>query len=559
MTSLVLDGARVRAEDPPWIVRGKNGMVATESEQASQAGLEMLKAGGNAIDAAVASSFALAVTRPWHTGLGGGAFLLARFADGNVVVQDSRETAPAAATPDMFAAGNKESDPPPSVIGHRAVAVPGMVAGRCEVLADHGTMPLPKVLGPAIRLAEEGWPVDEPYVAATRSILSEFERHPQLKQTCKYVWQTHLREGDPRKPGEVLKQPELGKLLRGIAEHGPDFFYRGPVADAIAAEMKAHGGLITKEDLASYRPKSRPPLIATYRGYKLLLMPPPSSGGVAIAETLNILEVIDHANIAQQQALLALHYQVEAMKHAFADRATWLGDPDYAAIPTDRLIGKDLAVQLAGFVRGRTGEIVRYGASQLPDDAGTSHLCVADRSGNVVVTTETINTEFGSLAAVGEWGLILNNEMDDFTTRPGVPNAFGLVQGRPNTIAPGKRPLSSMSPTIVLRDDQPYLLLGAAGGPRIISAVLRVFLSVVDAELPLELAVARARVHHQWRPNEIFFDQSPPPDEIVEALRNHGHKISDRKKSSVVQVIQRDDEGWIGAADPRGGGKPAGY
>lgn len=553
---LAVPPSSAEESDPGWIARGKKVMVATESAQASKAGLEMLKAGGNAVDAAVAASFVLAVTHPWHTGLGGGGFMIARMANGRVVVQDFRETAPAAATSVMFVKETKGL--PSSEVGWQAVAVPGLVAGRCQALAQHGKLPLDKILAPAIRLAEEGFPVNDAYVEAVAEVAAEFEKYPHLKTDAAYLWRTHAREGNPRKAGDTLQQPELARLLRGLAEKGPDFFYKGPVAESLAAAMKKNGGLITKADLETYQVKIRQPLIATYRDYTLLLMPPPSSGGVAIAQTLNILEVLNFAAFFQQDPIHALHYEVEAMKHAFADRSAWLGDPDFVPDPSGRLIDKRIGRQLAAFVSGTSGEVRRYGATQLPDDGGTSHISVVDAEGNVVVTTETINTTFGSLMAVDEWGLILNNEMDDFTTKPGQPNAFGLVQGQPNVIAPKKRPLSSMSPTIVLKGDQPALMLGAAGGPRIITSVIHVLLGVLDGNMSLEKAVARPRVHHQWRPNEVYFDELPPPEELANPLREKGHTVSDKKKRAVVAAIMRTDDGWIGASDPRGGGQPAG-
>jgi len=550
----------VRAGDPPWIARGSREMVAADSEFASRAGLEILQVGGNAIDAAAAVSFALAVTRPYSTGLGGGGFMIARFADGRVVVQDFRETAPAASTPDMYAKAAREhpGGPSPSEFGFLAVGVPGLVAGRCQALAQFGTMPLSRTLRRAIRLAREGLAVDEDYVKDSRDVLATYEKHPSLKTSCGYVYRTHLGSGTPRKIGDKLVQPELGKLLERLAAEGPDLFYKGSVAQAIVREMKDHGGIITEDDLATYRPKMREPLLATYRDNKLILMPSPSSGGVALAETLNILETLDLPAIVKHDPGLSVHYQVEAMKHAFADRAEWLGDQDFVEVPMERLLSKSFAAALARQIEpDGVSEIQRYGSSGMPKDSGTSHFCIADRFGNVVVSTETINTEFGSLAAVDEWGLILNNQMDDFAAEPGKPNAFGLIQSDRNAVAPGKRPLSSMAPTVVLKGDKPFLLVGASGGPRIISSVLNVILGVTDFELSLEDAIMRVRPHHQWQPDEVSFDREPPT-ELAAALSKRGHKLSEKRKTGVVQAILHDGEGWIGASDPRKGGKPAG-
>lgn len=551
----------LRAEDPAWIAAGANGMVAADSPYASQAGLDILQAGGNAVDAAVAVSFALAVTRPESTGLGGGGFMIARFADGRIVVQDFRESAPAGADQGMYV--RKESEPsdqpPASQIGYAAVAVPGLVAGRCQALSQYGTIPLSQAIAPAIRLAEGGFPVDEHYVDATRKVLAHYVQYPDLKASCGYVYTTHLREGKLRAVGEMLVQPALAKLLRRIAQSGPECFYHGPVASALAEQMRKDGGYITEKDLASYRVMERDPIRSTYREFEIIGMPPPSSGGVTLAETLNILEAVDYAKLAKTDVDLALHYQIEAMKHAFADRARWLADADFADVPVARLSAKRYAQRLADrLMPGRVADPDAYGSSVFIEDAGTSHFCVADRWGNVVVSTETVNTEFGSLTAVAEWGLILNNEMDDFVTEPGKPNAYGLVQSDRNAIEPGKRPLSSMAPMIVLRDGEPYLLLGASGGPRIISSVLNVLLAVTDYGLPLNQAMLEQRPHHQWRPDEVFFDASPSEAARM-ALQQRGHRVADRRKTGVVQAILRTNDGWIGACDPRKGGRPAGY
>ncbi len=561
MVLALMFSSAARADDPPWIARGANGVVAADSRFASQAGLEILQAGGNAIDAAVATSFALAVARPDSTGLGGGGFLIARFADGRIVVQDFRETAPAAATADMFtkAAQTDTKGPAPSEIGHLAPAVPGLVAGRCQALARWGTMPLTKVIAPAIRLAKEGYPVDTHYVRVTRGVLDLHAKHPALKEKCGYVYETHLPGGKLRPEGDTLKQPALARLLEGIAEHGADFFYKGEVAKAIAKEMQRHGGLITEVDLVKYQVKEREPLRFTYREFELIGMPPPSSGGVALAETLNILEVVNFASIARSDPSLAAHYQIEAMKHAFADRARWLGDPDFGEIPvaflTSKLRGKKLAARLSP---DRVTEVETYGSIAAVEDAGTSHFCVADRWGNVVVSSETVNTEFGSLVAIDEWGLILNNQMDDFAVDPGKPNAFGLLQGPRNLVAAGKRPLSSMTPTIVLKDSKPYLLLGGSGGPRIITSVLNVLLGVTDYELTLDQAMTKLRPHHQWKPETVFFDAGPSAS-LVESLTARGHKVAEKRRTGNVQAILRTGDGWIGASDPRKGGRPAAH
>ncbi len=549
------------AADPAWVVRGKSGVVASDSRQASQAGLSILKSGGNAVDAAVAVSFALAVTRPYSTGFGGGGFMIARFADSRVFVQDFRETAPAAATGDLFVKARERnaSAAPPSRFGYLAAGVPGLVAGRCQALAQMGTISLEMAMAPAIHLARDGYPVDPDYVKNSHDVMKFYEKYPALKKSCGYVFRTHMRGGRIRRPGDKLVQPELARLLQGVAKGGAEFFYKGPVAKAIATAMRSGGGLITESDLAGYAPIQRKPIVSTFRDYEVIGMPPPSSGGVALAETLNVLEASDLAAIAKRYPGLAVHQQIEAMKHAFADRSRWLGDSDFVTVPTKLLTSKDYGQALAKLINPDwRRNLDAYGLATLPDDAGTSHFCVADRWGNVVVSTETINTTFGSLAAVDEWGLIFNNQMDDFTAEPGKPNAFGLVQSEQNAVAPGKRPLSSMTPTIVMKDGKPFLLVGASGGPRIISSVLNVILGVTEFDLTLEQAMLRLRPHHQWRPDQVYFDVDAPAT-IVKKLADRGHTMAKRHRSGVVQAILKTPDGWVGASDPKKGGRPAGY
>lgn len=543
--------------DPEWIARGKSEMVATDSEYASKAGLAMLEAGGNAIDATVAVSFALAVTRPYSTGLGGGGFMIARMADGEILVQDFRETAPAASTPNMFVkAKEKNPDgPSPSEFGFLGVAVPGLVAGRCEALKQWGTLPLSKVLEPAIKLARDGFPVDDDYVRTTKEVLETYEKHPLLKESCGFVYRTHLGNGKLRQAGEKLVQPELARLLEGIATEGSDFFYNGPVAADIVRTMNRFGGIVSEKDLADYKPARSQAYVTTYRDYKLFHMPLPSSGGVAIAEALNILETLGFAETCKKDSGLATHLQIEALKHAFADRALM------PARDIKPFLSKTHAERLSKRINpNKTIDLVDYGtglAFLKLKDSGTSHFCVIDRHGNAVVSTETINTSFGSLAAIDEWGLILNNEMDDFTVDPGKPNAYGLIQSAENAPNSGGKPLSSMSPTIVLKDDQVFMLIGASGGPRIISSVLNVLIQVLDHGSTLEQAILALRPHHQFKPDEVNFDR-PPGNELSLALENRGHKLSEKRKTGIVQAIMRDSDGWVGASDPRKGGKPAG-
>ena len=554
-----------RAEAPtlrdlPWIARAEHGMVATDNAHASRAGLSMLVAGGNAVDAAVATSFALAVTRPYSTGLGGGGFTILRLAGGQVIVQDARETAPALATPDMFSdAQDDHTSPPPSRFGARAVATPGLLRGRCEMLAKHGTLPLATVMAPAIKLAEDGFALDEHFVDTIESTQKKYDKYPVLKSRCAYVYKTYLASGKKRNIGDLQRQPKLARLLRAIAEGGPEVFYSGPIRDAIVKTITDDGGILSPQDLSGYTVKYRKPLTWSFGDYEIISMPTPSSGGIALAESLNILEALSYDRVAASDPALSLHYRIEAMKHAFADRARWLGDADFADVPVERLTSQRHARILGKRIEAeRTVAIDNYGIDQLPDDSGTSHFCVVDRRGNALVSTETINTSFGSLLAVDEWGLILNDEMDDFSANPGKQNAYGLMQSDRNAIGPLHRPLSSMSPTMLIKDDQPFLLLGASGGPRIITAVLNVILDVTMHGRSLESSFERPRPHHQWLPNEIYFDRDPPPG-IAQGLIQRGHKISSKHREGIVQAIMRTKSGWIGSSDPRKGGRPAGH
>ncbi|NOX59797.1 MAG: gamma-glutamyltransferase, partial [Planctomycetes bacterium] len=535
-------------------------MVATDHPEASRIGLEVLRRGGNAIDAACAVSFALGVTRPQSTGLGGGGFLIVRLADGTVHVFDYREVAPLRSTPSMFEdfASDHPNKAPPSQCGYLAPAVPGLLAGMYEVHDMLGTLPMPMLINPAFKLADEGIAVDRHYVNATKIIGRLYEQYPELKKSCRYVYRVHLRSGNPRRVGETLVQPELARLLALIASKGKAGFYEGPIAKVIARRIKARGGIIAEDDLKAYRVARRKPLVATYRGYELITMPPPSSGGICLIETLNMLEVIDLQRIHKRDPALAIHHRIEAMKRAFSDRAKWLADADFVDVPTKRLTSKAYAQVIAKEIKDHATPVQNVGdLQQVRDDDGTSHYCVVDRWGNWVVATETINTSFGSLAAIGEIGLILNDEMDDFSAQRGKPNAFGLVQSDRNAVEPGKRPLSSMSPTIILKDGQPVLALGASGGPRIISSVLDVIVNVLDYQMTLEDAIGAVRIHHQWKPDLVVTDRDLDPS-IAKSLRERGHIIDENHKSGIVQAIHWTQKGIVGASDPRKYGQPRG-
>lgn len=550
------------AEHRPWIAVGHEGMVASDSADASRAGVEILRAGGNAIDAAAATSFALAVTRPYSMGLGGGGFMMVRLGKtGEVFVLDYRECAPAAATADMFVrARAKDTDgPSPSQYGGLAVGVPGHIAGHAAMLKRLGTRGFAEVLAPAVRLAAEGFAIDRHYRGAVKDTLEDMAKTPALATIGKGLRPRFLFAGDVPAVGAILRQPELAETLRQLQQRGAEAFYAGPIGQAVVDAARAAGGILTPDDLRAYRPVWRQPLRLNYRGeYELLLMPPPSSGGICIAETLNILEHWDLAATARRDPALAAHLTVEALRQAFADRARHLGDADFVSVPVDRLTSKEYAETLAA--RIREDAVVPMAAAGTPlKDAGTSHFCVADRWGNVVACTETINTGFGSLVVAESAGIVLNNEMDDFTAEPGKANAFGLSQSSNNAVAPGKRPLSSMSPTIVLKDGRPVLAVGASGGPVIITATLEVLLDVLDYRLPLAQAIEQPRFHHQWNPDLLYRNQLPADSPIVMGLERRGHQISTKRREAIVQALAIEGDRLIGASDPRKGGRPAGY
>jgi gamma-glutamyltranspeptidase/glutathione hydrolase len=548
------------AAPPP--ARGLHGMVTTAEEHATRAGVEMLASGGNAVDAAVTAAFVLGVTEPYHSGLGGGGFILIHLANGKDVALDARETAPAAATRDMFVRKGVPQDA--SRLGPLAVATPGLVAGLTEALARWGTKSLADAMAPAIRLAEEGFPISERHARILESV-----RATGFAQRFPETAGIQLPPLDrPIAPGWKLVQPELAESLKLIAREGPDAFYRGAIAKAIAAEMERQGGILTAHDLDVYRTKLRDPVRGSYRGLEVISFPPPSSGGIALIETLNVLEGFDLAARGAGSSA-SIHVIAEAMKLAFADRAAWLGDSDFVDVPTRGLVSKDYAATLRARINPPwwrrapwywfSGErtIAVKGPGEPPRDTGTTHLSVTDASGNAVALTQTINLIFGSGITVPHTGVILNNEMDDFSVAPDVPNAFGLVDVRgANAVAPGKRPLSSMTPTIVLRGGKPYLVSGSPGGPRIISATLLTILNIVDYRMNPEEAVSAPRFHHQWVPDTLTVERAVPRD-VIEGLERRGHKVevSTRDWSSAQTIMIDPATGLqLGGSDPRSDG-----
>jgi len=554
----------------PW----RGGAVAADHPAASDAGVEILERGGNAVDAAVATSFCLSVVRPYSCGIGGGGFMIIhlsetadlRGAHGPSIAIDYRERAPAAITPHHF---EQLGDSLASQFTGHAVGVPGTVAGLLHVLDTYGTLDRATVLAPAIRAAEAGFVVDRHYLKIAGELNAWFAEDPGRKSRHRFVWERFLKSGRVAE-GDSIRLPEQAVALRLIAEHGSQAFYGGPIGEAIVKAVARAGGVMAAGDLRAFEPSSTRPLAGDFRGWTLLTMPPPSSGGVA---TLEVLKILDHYERLRGIRLEALghntsayvHVVVEAMKHAFADRAEWLGDPDFVHVPVNQLLDDGYLRGLAARIDPqRTQPATAYGShASPPDDGGTSHFCIIDAQGNGVSCTETINLAFGARIAVDRFGFVLNNEMDDFTTVRGGSNAFDLKQSDLNLPAPGKRPLSSMSPTIVTsKDGKVKLIAGASGGPRIITAVLQVVLNAVVFGMSAEAAVASPRFHHQWWPDLLGLELAPDPDPPLAAvesdLRAKGHRVGPAADVGAVQLILGVDGGYDGACDPRKGGRPAG-
>jgi gamma-glutamyltranspeptidase / glutathione hydrolase len=539
-------------------VVAENGMVAAQEKIAAQVGADILKAGGNAVDAAVAVGFTLAVTHPQAGNLGGGGFMLIALADGRKVAIDYRETAPAAASRDMFLDARGGVDRDKARYSRASAGVPGTVAGLLHALERYGTMPRDRVMAPAIKLAEEGFPVPYGLAYAITKSKERFESDPSTTAIFLHA------NSEPYKLGENLRQPELGKTLIAIRDRGAAGFYEGPVADMIAAEMKK-GGLISLEDLKNYRVAERQPVRGTYHGYEIVSMPPPSSGGVHVIQMLNILEGYDLKKFGQDSAD-SIHRLVEAMRRAYADRAKYLGDPDYVQVPVSGLINKGYAAELRkGIDLERATKSADVSAGKPPAAEGeqTTHFSVLDKAGNAVSNTYTLNLAFGSGYTVDGAGFFLNNEMDDFSAKPGAPNAFGLIGDEANAIAPRKRPLSSMAPTIVFKDGAPYLITGSPGGSTIITVVLQEILNVLTYDMNVAEATAAPRIHHQWQPDNVITERGIS-DDTLRILEARGfilpknpdgtfqHRVLGRANS-----IMKKGKLFLGAADTRDGDSAA--
>ncbi|NES82346.1 MAG: gamma-glutamyltransferase [Moorea sp. SIO2B7] len=532
-------------------VIAKNGIVATQEELATQAGLEVLKEGGNAIDAAVTIGFILAVTLPRAGNLGGGGFMLVHLAETKETIAiDYREKAPLAATRDMFLDQNGAVDSEKSRYSHLAVGVPGSVAGMTMVLEKYGTISLERALQPAIKLAENGFPVDED----VRNSLIFAKRLIQASTASRDIF---LREdGTPYEVGEILVQKDLGRSLRLIQRGGADAFYSGAIASAIVTEMEANGGLITKADLAKYKPVIRKPIQGNYRGYQIYSMPPPSSGGVHLIQMLNILEKFPIRSLGHNTAQ-TIHLMVESMKFAYADRFKFLGDSDFVPVPISRLISKSYADLLRKKINPYQAipsqEIAPGEANKLFESNDTTHYSVIDKYGNAVANTYTLNFSYGTGITVPGTGILLNNQMDDFAAKPGVANAYGLIGGELNAIEPEKRMLSSMTPTIVMKDSQPFLVTGSPGGSKIITTAMQVIMNVIDHQMNIAEATNSVRIHHQWFPDKLQIERGLNGD-TINLLTRKGHQVVVKNSMGSTQSVMNLDGIFYGASDPRRSG-----
>ncbi len=555
--------------DPPLDQKNRvyeQAVVAADHPLASAAGIVILKAGGNVVDAAVASSFALSVLRPASCGLGGGGFMVIWDAEQQKsVVIDYRERAPAAATPDMYAKlpGNDEQRKLASRQGPLAVAVPGTVAGLCYAVKEYGKLDLKTVMQPAILMAKRGVRINDHMRTIQSSMLERIKKGSLDPNQFSALIDEYLNHGKPWKDQDRFFSPQL-KALELIAENGRAGFYEGP--DALVAVCgKQNGGLLTHQDLIETQPIIRKPLTTTFNGYTILTMPPPSSGGIAIVESFNMIHALENPLMNQSFTKLdyhspqQIHLLTEVMKHAFADRAEYLGDMDFVPVPVERLTEQKYASQLASRIDAKkTKSLKDYGRYLPPQDGGTSHLSVLDAAGNAVACTETINLTFGSYVVVPEYGIVMNNEMDDFAAISGKPNAFGLIQSQANEIEPGKKPLSSMSPTIAVKDGKAVFSAGASGGPRIISSTLQVLLNMIVFGMHPEQAVEAPRIHHQWMPDELLLEKDLFK-QVGDKLQQFGHATKKSSSLAATQAVSRQPDGLRGHSDSRKHGVAAGY
>ncbi len=541
-------------------VRAKNVMVASQHELASKIGTEVLRRGGNAVDASVAVGLALAVVYPEAGNLGGGGFMLIRFKSGETHAIDYREMAPMAANRNIFVDKNGEliKGDGGSTIGYRAAGVPGTPAGLELALRKYGSKKISwsELVEPARKLAQDG------YILSYRlaNLLQNYSGNLSKYEDSKKIF---LNNGNYYKEGDLFKQPDLAQTLARMKKFGAQEFYTGKTAELIAADMKKNNGLITMEDLKNYQPKERTPLRGTYRGHEIISMPPPSSGGIVLLQALNMLEKHDVRKMNWASAE-KYHLLAEVLRRSFADRAEFMGDPDFAKVPTMQLIDKNYAATRAGTINlnsASKSSDVKAGQITFTEGMDTTHFTVVDKDGNVVTNTYTINDLYGSAVTAKGTGVLLNDEMDDFAARPGTPNLYGLIQGENNSVQPKKRPLSSMTPTIVLRKDGSlWFALGARGGPRIITSVLQAVINVIDHDMNIQQAIDAPRIHHQWFPDEILSEPLGMSSDTQKILEKMGHKFSRPGHIASMTGIMIDEKGVrLGAIDSRSDGEAIGY
>jgi len=535
------------AVHPVW---AKSAMVSVQEAVAAEVGLQVLKDGGNAVDAGVAVALALAVTLPRAGNLGGGGFMMVHDAEsGETRAIDYREMAPASATRDMYLDTDGNADSKLSRFHGLAVGVPGTVAGMQLALETYGSMTLAEAAAPAIRLAEDGIIVTADLADSLKGLEKRLKTWPVSAAIF------YKQDGSFYEPGDVIKQPDLAATLKKIAVEGPDGFYKGEVAEAISASVQEAGGSMTVEDLAGYKAVLRAPVSGSYRGYEIVSMPPPSSGGTHIIQILNVMEGYPIGYLGHNSSD-TIHLMAEAMKRAYADRSEYLGDPDFTDVPVKALTSKDYAAKIRDGIslnRATPSDTIKPGKLAPYESDQTTHFSIVDKDGNAVSNTYTLNFSYGSGMTAAGTGVLLNNEMDDFSAKPGVPNAYGLIGGDANAVQPGKRPLSSMSPTIVLKDGKPFLVTGSPGGSRIITTTLQVISNMIDHNMNVAEATNAARIHHQWLPDEIRVEDGGLSRDTVAALEAKGHKIVVKSVMGSTQSIHVDagKDLLLGASDPR--------
>lgn len=558
LVALALLAAQPGVAASPAPVRARHGMVVSVEEHASRAGIEILKQGGNAVDAAIATALALAVTHPSAGNLGGGGFLLIRFADGRTTFLDFRERAPGAATRDMYLDAGGNVIPGASTVGMRAAGVPGTVAGLDYAAHKYGTLKWAQLVAPAVELAEKGYPLsfEEARSLSSRGTVELLSRFPESKRIF-------LRDGRLCQPDDVFVQSDLAATLKRIQADGAKEFYQGETARKLAAFSQKNGGLITLDDLKRYEVAERRPLTGTYHGYEIISAPPPSCGGAMLIEMLNILEGVPLKEKGWGSAG-AIHWEVEAMRRAFADRAEYMGDADFVKVPFRGMMDKKYAESLRASIdpiKAGTSEQVRAGKPFAYESSETTHLSVVDKDGNAAALTYTLNGGYGNGMTVEGAGFLLNNEMDDFTSKPGTPNMYGAIQSEANAVAPGKHPLSSMTPTIVTKDGKLALVTGSPGGTTIPNTVLNVLLNFIDYGMNVQQAVDAPRLHHQWLPDELRLESGFSPDTKA-ILKSEGYRLAPRDATigdAHSIAVDLKNHLLLGAADPRLGGKAIGY